>query len=512
MKKIIAITILSLISQFAISQNNYFKVLTSPCKDGVWATVETNNGNIIMCTAVSTGEFLKKEYINFLKINLAGDTIASRKIKMPNDYYDFNKILKLDNNLFMAVGSSFYFGLNNFISIHNKIMIYTFNSDLDSISFNEITMEDNSIEYLSMRDAIVNSNNHIITLCEDMSTQKIMLLEASLSGDSIRTSRLEPTYSAKIYSIAQKSDSSGYLITTDGDYNHLNHGYISHIITIDNNLNFVAIDSLPGECAYFSQVRKFNSSILVGGRAKRQWVSYPPPIPPPSPYLTEEYCIEKLNSTFQATKQVYLSHVYIDHQGLGDDTISYPSLDQNFDFIDTNNIYSCHYREYPSAVYPGTHNYFVISKFNSNLDTKWQYYFGYDAFYAPTRIIATNDGGCFVSGNRYDSQTQYQEFDVFYLKLDSTGIFVSTNDPKIAVNSAILFPNPGIDKITLESGPQVIGATFMLFTMQGMKVMEQRINSSRQTMDIFNHQSGTYIWEIVKNEKTVDSGKWIKQP
>ncbi len=440
-----------------------------------------------------------------------GDTIASSKFRKQVDYYDFSKIFKLDNNQFVAVGSSFNFGSNISVSIHNKVMYYTFNIDLDSISFKEICMEDAPIQYLSMRDAIINNNNHIVSLCEDMSKRNIMLLEASTAGDSIRSSHLIPTYGVKIYSIMQKPDYTGYLIICEGNYNIPFESYLSHIITVDNNLNFISIDSLPGECAYFSQLRQFNNGILIGGRAVRSWGGIPPPIPPPVPYVTEEYCIEKLDNNLNVAKQVYLSHVVLNHHGSASDTISYPAMDQNFAFIDTNNIYACHYRAYPPAGYPNKQNYFVIARFNANLDKKWQYYFGYDAYYWPNCIIATLDGGCFISGIRYDAATQNQEYDIFYLKLDSTGLFVSTHEPKIEIHLAIMFPNPGTDKITLESGPQLTGATFMLFTMLGVKVMEQTISSKLQTMNAGNLLSGTYVWEIVKYGKTVDSGKWIKQ-
>jgi hypothetical protein len=511
MKNIIILLLFWFTAQTSMSQNAYFRILKSPKKDGANATIETDNGNIIMCTSVATGEYFKNEYIKFLKINTIGDTIASRKFRKPEDYYDFSKIFKLDNNQFVAVGSSFNFGSNITVSIHNKVMYYTFNSDLDSISCTEITMEDNPIQYLSMRDAIMNNNNNIVTLCEDMSKRNIMLLEASPAGDSIRSSHLIPTYGVQIYSIMQKPDYTGYFITCEGNYNIQFESYLSHIITVDNNLNFVTIDSLAGECAYFSQLRQFNTNILVGGRARRSWGGIPPPIPPPDPYLTEEYCIEKLDNNFNVTKQVFLSHVVLNHHGSASDTISYPAMDQNFAFIDTNNIYTCHYRVYPPATYPNKYNYFVIAKFNANLDKKWQYYFGYDAFYWLTRIIATTDGGCFVSGLRYDAATQYQEYDIFYLKLDSTGVFVSNHDPQIPVHSAILFPNPGTNKITLESGPQVTGATFMLYTMQGINVMKYTITSNLQKMNAGNLRNGTYVWKIVKNGKTVDSGKWIKQ-
>jgi len=506
MNKIILIAVLYLISQTAVCQTNYFKIFKTPLYDWAGASIETENGDIIMSTGVASDVFLTPRYLKFYKINSSGDTIASKVIKRNEDYYNFGRILKLGNDQYIAVGSSFYFGSNNMFSIHNKLIYYTFNSNLDSISFKEVTMDDNAIQYLSLRDAILNKNNHIVTLCEDMSMHNIMLLEATLEGDSIRSSHLLPLpgYGARIYSIMQKTDYSGYSITTEGDFNHGNYGYISHIISTDSLLNFVTIDSLPGECAYISQLRPFNNNILVGGRAKRSWTANYPP------YQTEEYCIEKLDTGLQTIRQVYLSHVYLNHHGSAEDTISYPPLSQNFDFTDTNNIYTCHFREYPTAIYPTQYNYFVIAKFNSNLDIKWQYYFGYDAYYSPGHIIATSDGGCFVCGMRYDYQTQYQQFDIFYLKLDSTGIYESTNEPQIPVHSAIVYPNPGCDDLNIQSGPQISGALFTLYDIQGNSLMEEKINSTEIRLNTSILPPGIYPWNIVFENKVVESGKWVK--
>ncbi len=506
MQKFSAIILAILFCEIAISQNTYFKVLSSPFTESAGATIETGNGDLLMLT--EAGSFTNLEYIKILKINTFGDTIASRKIKMQQDYYYFSKIFRLSNDEFVAVGASFNFATDNMHSVDNKEIFFTFNSNLDSLSFKEILMYENEIMLFSMRDAVMNSYSHIVTLCEDMSKHNITLLETNYNGDSIRSSHLQPDYGVNVYSIMQKKDLTGYCFSVEGDFNHLNNGYISHLVSVDNFLNFVAIDSLTGECAYLSQIRNFNNSLLIGGRARRNWISNQPPYSPP--YVTEEYCIEKLDANLNATKQVYLSHVYQNHMYTPEDTISYPAMNQNFDFIDTSNIYTCHYREYPWVMYSNEHNYFVIAKFNANLEMKWQYYFGYDAYYRPIRILATADGGCFVNGIRYDAATQIEEMDIFYLKLDSTGIYTS-NKFNTPIHSVIVYPNPGRDMVTIRSGPQVNGALLQLYDINGKPVAEKRIDATLLQLPVQNLPKGVYPWRILKDNKLVDSGKWVKE-
>ena len=494
---------LSLITESVLCQAKYLKILYSPLNESSIASVETEIGEIIILTEINS-YLLTNDYILILKINMLGDTIASRKVKRTEDVYTFNKILYLGNNKFVALGGAFDYGSNYYTSINNKVIQFTFDSNLDSISTVEISISVNPIPLLSQRDAIINHNNHIVSLLEDMSGKNIMILETTTEGDSIAFNKIVPESSSQIYAIMEQPDFIGYYITSYGYFNDLTGQSNENIISIDNDLNYLHQDSLPGRCSYMSQMEKSSNNILVGGRAQRLWTNYPP-------YITEEYCIEKLDSTLQTTNQIFLSHVYQNHsQDPENDTISYPALSQNFDFIDTNNIYTCHYREYPSAIYPTRQNYFVVAKFDSNLELKWQYYFGNDAYYAPNHILATSDGGCFVTGNRYDYLTQNQEFDIFYLKLDSTGIFTSSGESNMAIHSALVFPNPGNDILYLESGPQVLGSYFQLYDLQGIKMHELKITASQQHVNTLNMPLGMYIWRIVNRGKIVDSGKWIK--
>jgi|GEM_PF-2281965 len=508
LKKSFTLIVCFSLFSLAFSQTNYFKVLHTPTQEFPDAVVETESGDIIMIQT-NYVELDSTNYVSFLKLNQQGDTLLYRIVKRTERFYSYTRIIKFPMQIgqaeqYAAIGAAYYRDESTISTSQNKMLFYTFDSNLDSLSSAEINLPD-SLYIWGLRDAIQTKNGHIVSLIDDMLHKKVLILKSSLSGDSISFNQIVPQNTSYVFSIMEKPDSDGYYFTSDGYFNGIIGYAFNYIITLDTNLQYVKQDSLPGSCAFYSHIRPFNNSILVGGRAKRIWFNAYPV------YLTEEYCIEKLDNALQPVKQVFLSHVVLNHSGDSEnDTISYPALSRNFDFVDTNYIYTSHYREYPMEYYPAIYNYFVVSKFNSNLDLLWQYYFGFDAYYFVWQITALKDGGCFVSGSRYDYQTQNQEYDIFCLKLDSTGIFTSSGEPNVVVHSAVVFPNPGTDILHLESGPQVLGNYFQLYDLQGIKVSEEKITASQQQISTNNLPNGMYIWRIVANGKVIDSGKWLK--
>jgi hypothetical protein len=62
-------------------------------------------------------------------------------------------------------------------------------------------------------------------------------------------------------------------------------------------------------------------------------------------------------------------------------------------------------------------SWFHLIKINPDISPIWEYWYGGDAYYFLYSILATNDGGCIMVGNRYDYETQNQERDIFIVKL-----------------------------------------------------------------------------------------------
>ena len=144
------------------------------------------------------------------------------------------------------------------------------------------------------------------------------------------------------------------------------------------------------------------------------------------------------------------------------------------------------------------------------------HFYGGDAVYCPCEIIATSDGGSIVTGFSYDyinNLPLYEyELDIFALKVNSEGLITDLpDDSPYKAHDAIVYPNPGSEEVIVHSGPQIEGAVFTLFDMQGKVVLSQTIHSTEQHFDTKNLSSGTYPWRITFKNKVIENGKWIKQ-
>ena len=138
-------------------------------------------------------------------------------------------------------------------------------------------------------------------------------------------------------------------------------------------------------------------------------------------------------------------------------------------------------------------------------------YIGGDAFYMLWDIIATHDGGVLLSTSRYDYQTQYQEHDLYLIKLDSLDLLVdNTEHQNNLVKSTMVYPNPARDHLYVKTA--VKGATFALYDMQGKAVARRQLATAGTTTKITlptGFRQGNYLWRIARQNKTIETGKLI---
>jgi hypothetical protein len=162
--------------------------------------------------------------------------------------------------------------------------------------------------------------------------------------------------------------------------------------------------------------------------------------------------------------------------------------------------------------YGQQNSWYALSNFDSALNLRWTKYYGGDAYYFLQSVVATQDGGAILVGTRYDYPTQSNQCDIYLVKVNENGLL--TNDDHIQsqqVHDAIVFPNPGSNYLFIESGPQISGAEFRMTSIDGKQVKTKTLNERKTTLETQILQSGTYVWQIIFNNKVSESGKWIKE-
>jgi len=192
------------------------------------------------------------------------------------------------------------------------------------------------------------------------------------------------------------------------------------------------------------------------------------------------------------------------------DTMDYPSIN-NIAFLTPAKIFGGFTK---NSIYliGEFSSWFGLVCFDNNLELQWKKYYGDNSNWFLYDILATSDGGCLLVGTRYDWTTQYNERDVMLIKVDENGLITSTGPgPAIQAHDAIVYPNPGRDFLTIESGPQIAGALFVLYDMAGKPLIEKTLNQSSQTLSTAHLPAGLYLWNITLKGKNIENGKWVKE-
>ena len=153
-------------------------------------------------------------------------------------------------------------------------------------------------------------------------------------------------------------------------------------------------------------------------------------------------------------------------------------------------------------------NRLVITKTDENLSVAWEKAYTYPSrFLQATCLLATNDGGCIVTGGAYDEASRH--FDLFVLKIDADGT-VGTDEILVeAVRPYAFWPNPVRDELRLRYSPDVKPAQAELFDLQGRLVLRQR--NALETLNLQRLAAGTYTLRVTLEDGKTFSDKVVKE-
>jgi hypothetical protein len=303
--------------------------------------------------------------------------------------------------------------------------------------------------------------------------------------------------------------SSGYLKTLNSDYHIIFSwgawgypvGYSSgYYALFDSNLNWLVTDSLPGDIHWDNFAMNLtDSTYLLSGR---EYVLIAPP-------SVDEFRSVLYEMAFP--NEPIRSFDY----HMGTDTTSHPAAEQSFDTTYTGEIYFAGTANIDAAVFPyqETPSWIFLSKLDRNLNPIWTKLYGGDMFYYLYTMKATHDDGAVMACRTYNHLTQGRETDILILKVNQDGLIVGTDEelPKISVQDAIVYPNPGNEYLNIQSGPQINGALFELFDMNGNLVLTTTLDERLETLSTTWLSTGTYPYRITFDNKIVGSGKWLKK-
>jgi hypothetical protein len=196
------------------------------------------------------------------------------------------------------------------------------------------------------------------------------------------------------------------------------------------------------------------------------------------------------------------------------DTTDYPCARDGVGFISNDTIFAGGTRNLNTTnpYYSNQPSWFMLFQTDSQLNVRWERFYGGDAYYVMRNLIATRDGGCLIAGTRYDYMNDpVPQTDIIVLKLNSEGLLVGNNEqPETRMHEAIVFPNPGTEALQVRLAVQHPTALLELFDTNGRLVFSQQLHQKENRIAVGHLPAGTYIYNLSADTGLRESGRWVK--
>jgi hypothetical protein len=474
-------------SGYLNAQHTFEKTLSGPDDQLINQLIEDIDGNYVMVGRIKNNESsLYNGYL--LKIDSTGDLIQE-------------KIISIDDTI-----SSLFFNIhlfnNHFYILGSKMVIYPDTSKLWYLKLNSnLEIEDEKLlnipnsRWFSYMNSIIDSDTNLVitgytTRLDETNNYNndAFFYKVNINGDSLKSNFY--TSSIPLYfsfDIIESRDSSMY------------YAFVSHFestsggqkLILNKNLDSLEIHSIPmGIYDFYSPTYIIENEILLCGKG--------------SPDQSELYALNVISINVQ-TELIHYNHFEI-----GGSMRDHPAMYNGVSKFE-DNIYvgGTSNMDYMNPFWSSFDSWFHLVKINPDISPMWEYWYGGDAYYFLYSILATNDGGCIMVGNRYDYEAQDQERDIYVVKVDSNGLITWTQEIPIDKPETTVYPNPGTNQLNIKTTGSEMD--FELLNINGQVVIRQRLDDNSSIINAESIKSGIYFYRLIdKKNKIVQTGKWIK--
>lgn len=153
-------------------------------------------------------------------------------------------------------------------------------------------------------------------------------------------------------------------------------------------------------------------------------------------------------------------------------------------------------------------NRLVITKTDDTLGVIWEKAYSYPSrFLEASYLLATNDGGCIVTGGAYNEASDH--YDLFVLKINSEGMMGTEEFIVQDSRPYTYYPNPTHDRLCLQFSPDVQPKQIELHDLQGRLVLTQR--KGLESIDISHLPAGIYMMRVTMEDGKTFTDKVVKE-
>lgn len=182
----------------------------------------------------------------------------------------------------------------------------------------------------------------------------------------------------------------------------------------------------------------------------------------------------------------------------------------SFDFRDPDSILFVFTRNRIIDWYPEYPSWICAGMLDKNLQPRFLNYYGGDAFYDGCSFAMAKDGGYIIGARRYDWTTQYQEYDIVIMKLNSSGTITSQHPPAICPEGVFsVYPNPATDRVDVYS--LLNNVNLQISDTEGSILLSTQLTKGNNSIDITKLSPGVYVFSVQTTGNQIFTKKLIKK-
>ena len=469
-------------SYISFSQNTFLNIYsdTSNIVSGEITLLES--GNIVL-PVQKEGD--SSTYPVFYKFNINGEIISKQEIS--NNLGDWSTIYKFqicdDGNL-MAFGTT-YSGDSSIYNLWILKMDTSFNIINEHIYYT-------GLNYIATTNSIIDSFGNVILFCHTWNPYPLdnnFIFRLNQEGDSLYAKIYDNYNGQWALDILQKKDNTGYYLFSQ--WTQLSSESNNDIVEVDNNFEIIEVVGQTNSTNNNTAMWYNDTSFIICGQ-KQSFSS-------DTMYQT--------GVTIVDTAGTIINEYYWGRPDTMFNPAGFRSMDIFNDFI----FYAGTY----NIIWPGlpTNNtWIVLNKLDMDLNLVWQKFIGGNNFFYSLLSIKINDNGyCLLSGRFVDYLNQENPAAIFLAKIGPNGEFLSKENIPKDVMEVKLYPNPGNNYFMIDVNLPETKANLQLFDMQGKLCGSYNITNGNNRINTAMLKAGTYVLNIVENNKIVLSTKWVKK-
>jgi len=478
-KKLVYLILVLLCSTSALrSQNSFDVILKDSTYDNmVHSAIELSNGQFIIVSV----RILQPGIVaaNIMKIDAYGILLHQNILRFNGTSSGLSGIVQLSGNRFILSGATYQGDSAN-------LWLCTIDSSLNVIAQKSYKIGSFSLSYSKIK---LDYQNNILVfgIIDSLNTPYSFIFKLTPELDSIYC-RIYNQHWSMEQDLIERSDHKGYYFLVNG-FVSLGSG---KILSLDTDFNIEKITELTDGIGYHGTLKLLDSThiIVCGERA------------PAGNLNKASIGVQLYNTNFNLIHYSYYGKT---------DTVELPALVKTLDFSDPLSVFIGGTSNFFFYEFTPADNWYRLNNIDTAFNLKWERFYGGDGDYALYGILATHDGGCLMYGTFWDyrNNPDYTRY-LRLIKVSKDGLLSDKNGkPSNKAKEVILYPNPGTNRIIVESGLKNLMVS--LFDMTGNCVLKKSIQSMVEILDVSELSSGIYFYRFTCGDKVIDSGKWIKK-